>query len=454
MTHDKAKKYASHIPPHVRTCMTLLTISGFECYLVGGAVRDLLLESLPADFDLTTDATPDQMMEVFSDYKTIPTGLVHGTVTVIIDGIPVEITTYRIDGTYTDSRRPDEVLFSTSLREDVQRRDFTINALAMDVNGNVADFVGGQEDLANGVIRCVGDPDRRMKEDALRILRALRFTSVLGFPIEKETRKSLFKHKKLLAKVSAERIWSEFTGLICGESADQVLLYYTSILGVVIPEILPMKGFQQHNPHHKYDVLQHTAMVVRNSPPQKTLRLAALFHDCGKPAMFVRDEEGVGHFYGHQKIGRDIAHDVLLRLKADNRTRTAVETLVLWHDVELEPSEKIIRRRLNQFGEVMLRDLMTLKRADTLAQSERSQYRLEEQARVHEILDKILSEKACFSMRDLAISGGDLLDMGAVRGPRIGEVLDAALHAVIEGELPNDRDRLLDFAHERYFRED
>lgn len=453
MVHEKANKFFSRIPLHVHTCMDLLAQNGYEAYVVGGAVRDLLLDSTPADFDLTTDATPDEMLKVFTGYKTIPTGIAHGTVTVIVGGDPVEITTYRVDGSYTDSRRPDEVLFSKSLREDVKRRDFTINALAMDADGDVADYVGGQEDLKNRVIRCVGDPDLRMREDALRILRALRFSAVLGFPIEKETRRSLFRHKALLAKVSAERIWAELSGLICGEYAGQVLLYYVSILGVVMPEILPMRGFEQHNPHHCYDVLEHTARVVKNSPPQKGIRLAALFHDSGKPAAFTIDENGVGHFYGHQKISSEIAHAVLARLKADNRTKQQVEKLVLWHDIDLEPNEKIIRRRLNQFGEPMLRDLLALKRADTLAQSKLSQYRLEEQANVHALLDKILEENACFSMKDLKVSGSDLLQLGAVSGRKIGEVLQAALHAVIEGEIPNDKDVLLDFVRSRYFTE-
>lgn len=451
MIHSTENDYAAHIPAHVHACMELLAQNGFESYLVGGAVRDLILGSIPADFDLATQATPEEMQEVFKNYKTILTGIAHGTLTVVISGRPVEITTYRVDGTYTDSRRPDNVSFSRSIEQDVKRRDFTINALAMDKDGRIADFVGGQKDLAKQIIRSVGDPNLRMQEDSLRILRALRFSSVLGFTIEENTRRSLFRYKKLLEKVSAERIWTELSGLICGNSADRILMHYMSILGVVIPEILPMKGFLQHNPHHSYDVWEHTVRAVMNTPPQRTIRLAALFHDSGKPYTFVMDGAGIGHFYGHQKVSSEIAHTVLMRLKSDTRTREQVETLVLWHDVALEPSEKIVRRRLNQFGELMFRDLLALKRADTLAQSERSLYRLEEQAHVQEVLEKVLAENACFSMKDLKLTGKDLLEIGAVPGRKMGAVLDEALQQVIDGELPNDHKTLLEFAGKKLF---
>ena len=454
MMHTKDKAYLPHIPAHVLMCMKLLVQHGYESYLVGGAVRDLLLGSTPADFDLTTNATPEQMLEVFADHRTVPTGIVHGTITVVVAGNSVEITTYRIDGSYSDSRRPDTVLFSSSLEEDVRRRDFTINALAIGVDGQVVDYVGGQEDLAGRIIRCVGDPDLRMQEDALRILRALRFSAVLGFHIEEDTRKSLFRYKELLSRVSAERIWTELSGLICGYSADQILRYYIDIIGIVIPEILPMKGFLQHNPHHTYDVWEHTVRVIANTPQQRSIRLAALFHDSGKPFTFALDDDGVGHFHGHQKISRDIAHTVLSRLKTDTRTREQVETLVLWHDVELEPTRRIIRRRLNQFGELMLRDLLTLKRADTLAQSALSLYRLEEQANIAELLEQVLSENTCFAMKDLAINGKDLLDLGVVPGAQIGSILKAALQGVIDGDMQNERAELLDFARQKLFEDE
>lgn len=449
MVHKTEHNYISHVPAHVRECMELLTLNGYESYLVGGAVRDLLLGSTPADFDLASNATPQQMLTVFSEYKTIPIGIAHGTLIVIVSGNPVEITTYRVDGSYSDSRRPDEVRFSRSLEQDVMRRDFTINALAMDAYGQIADFVGGLKDLADRVIRCVGDPNLRMQEDSLRILRALRFSAVLGFQIEENTRRSAFRYRELLSKVSAERIWSELCGLICGEDADQVLKHYISIVGAVVPEILPMKGFKQHNPHHSYDVWEHTIRTIKNTPPKRSLRLAALFHDSGKPYTFVMDEAGIGHFYGHQKISCDLAHAVLLRLRADTRTRTQVETLVLWHDMPVDPTEKIIRRRLNQFGELMFRDLLALKRADTLAQSDKSLYRLEEQAHIQEILEKILADNSCFSMKDLALSGKDLLMDGVRPGRKIGRALEAALHAVIDGELPNERAVLLAFARQK-----
>jgi len=446
MIQGKEHEYAARIPEHARAGLELLTEKGYEAYLVGGAVRDLLLGGDPSDFDLATNATPLQILEVFKSNRTILTGFEHGTITVIMDSEPVEITSYRVDGTYSDARRPDQVTFSHSLEEDVKRRDFTINALAMDASGHVIDFVGGVQDLRKKTIRCVGDPNLRMQEDALRILRALRFSAVLGFPIEKETRHCLFQHKKLLTKVSVERIWSECTALLCGEQADQVLLHYISIIGVVMPELRPMKGFAQYNPHHVYDVLEHTALVVKNTPPQKSLRLAALFHDCGKPAAFSMDTEGVGHFYGHQKISRDIAHEVMMRMKADTKTREQVETLVLWHDADIEPEEKFIRRRLNQFGEATLRDLLTIKRADTMAQSEKSLYRLEELEKIRIILDKVIEDSTCFSLKDLAIRGEDVIAAGVRPGPRVGKILKEVLHQVIEGIVPNEPEPLRNLA--------
>jgi tRNA nucleotidyltransferase (CCA-adding enzyme) len=315
----------------------------------------------------------------------------------------------------------------------------------MDRYGQISDFVGGQSDLTNKIIRCVGEPDLRIREDALRILRALRFSSILGFPIDEKTKSSLFANKDLLLHISAERIWSELSGILCGKSAAEILLDYSTILGIFIPEILPMIGFLQYNPHHMYDVWVHTVQVVANTPPIRTIRLAALLHDSGKPYTFVKDGAGVGHFYGHQKISRDIAHTVLLRLKADTRTRERVETLVLWHDIAIEPSEKNIRRRLHQFGEDVLRDLLTLKRADTLGQSDKSRYRLEEQAHIQILLEKILADNACFSMKNLAIGGKDLLAAGMEPGAKIGAALTLALNAVIDGEIPNDHDALLEF---------
>ncbi len=445
MTQSTANGYASLIPAHVHACMDVLAQEGYESYLVGGAVRDMVLGSTPTDFDLATDATPDQMLAAFRDYTTIPTGLSHGTLTVLSSGQPVEITTYRVDGPYSDARRPDSVIFSRSLKEDVKRRDFTINALAMDGQGLISDFVGGRDDLANRIIRCVGDPDLRIKEDALRIMRALRFSSVLGFSIEDKTRASLFANKDLLVHISAERIRAELSGLLRGQNTSNILLEYSTILGVFIPEILPMIGFRQYNPYHMYDVWEHTVQVVENTPPENVIRLAALFHDSGKPYTFVRDGAGVGHFYGHQKISRDIAHTVLLRLKADTRSRERVETLVLWHDIAIEPSVKNIRRRLFQFGEDVLRDLLTLKRADTLGQSDKSRYRLEELTKIQVLLEKILADKACFSMKDLAINGKDLIAAGAKPGTQIGAALTLALNAVIDDDMPNDHDALMAF---------
>jgi tRNA nucleotidyltransferase (CCA-adding enzyme) len=443
MTPTKEHKSASHIPSYVEQGMKQLTLHGYEAYLVGGAVRDILLGDTPADYDLASDATPEQMLEVFKEQHTILTGIKHGTITVVLDGHPLEITTYRIDGDYSDQRRPDRVTFSRSLEEDVRRRDFTINALAMDVSGRVLDYVDGQRDLSGHIIRCVGDPDLRMKEDALRILRAMRFSSVLGFEVDPQTRLSLSRNKDLLKKVASERVLSELSGLLCGAGVEKVLLQYFDILAVVLPEILPMQGFEQHNPHHIYDVWTHTARVVGNTPPDAALRWTALFHDSGKPSSFTQDEKGVGHFYGHQEISRELAHAALLRLKLDTRTRERVETLVLYHDLEIEPVAKIARRRLCRFGEPVFRDLLAIKRADTLAQSEMSLYRLDEINQLESLLESVLADRDCFSLGDLAINGEDLLAAGIPPGPVIGAILRATLRQVIDGNAPNNKEDLL-----------
>ena len=443
MTPNISQEFTSQIPSYVREGMNLLHRKGYEAYLVGGAVRDILLGGTPADYDLASDATPEQMLEVFGDQHTIPTGMKHGTITVVMDGHPLQVTTYRVDGAYSDQRRPDRVTYSRSLEEDVKRRDFTINALAMDVSGRVLDYVDGRRDLSTRIIRCVGDPDLRMKEDALRILRALRFSSVLGFEVESQTRHSLSRNKNLLTKVSSERVLSEMNCLLCGADVEKVLLRYFDVLAVILPEILPMQGFEQHNPHHIYDVWTHTARVVGNTPPDAAIRWAALFHDSGKPAAFTLDETGIGHFYGHPKISCDLANAALLRLRADTKTRERVETLVLYHDAEIEPVAKIVRRRLCRFGEPVFRDLLAIKRADTLAQSDKSHYRLAEIDQVTSLLDTVLADRACFSLRDLAINGEDVMSAGIPSGPLVGAILREILRQVIDETVPNEKEDLL-----------
>ncbi len=437
------------IPAYVRTCLARLIDGGYEAHLVGGAVRDVLLGARPWDFDVATNAWPEEVATLFSGFSLLPTGLAHGTQTLLIEGHHIEITTYRIDGTYSDSRRPDTVFFSRNLREDVLRRDFTINALAIDADGVVVDYVGGYDDVKKKLIRAVGQPELRFKEDALRILRALRFASTLGFSIEEETSAHLFLDQKLLDKVSPERISQEFSRLLLGDEVGAILRQYWAVIAEFIPEILPMVGFEQHSPYHSYDVWEHTVRVVSAVPKRLSLRLAALFHDLGKPLAYTRDDEGVGHFFGHQRISLRLTQAVLPRLKLKKQLVEQVEKLVLWHDIPLLPTRKIVLRRLKDFGVDFLGDLVLLKRADTLAQSEKAQPRLKELEEFSTLLEQILKEEPCFQIKDLAIDGRDLLSLGIAPGPQIGQLLQQLLMAVVEEEVENQPEALVAWVKEK-----
>ncbi len=423
--------------------MEVLEDAGYEAFLVGGAVRDLVLGMNPYDYDVATNAVPSAVQEIFGRTYTIPTGVKHGTVTVLSQNKTIEVTTYRVEGKYTDSRRPDQVLFSQSLAEDVKRRDLTINALAMTKDGKIIDYIGGMADIEKKKIRAVGQPGARMEEDPLRILRALRFQATLGFVAEENTDIALHEKCHLLRKISSERIWNEFIGLLCGEHVADVLLQYPDIIGVVFPDILPMIGFMQHNPHHRFDVWEHTVETVKNIPAHKTLRLAAFFHDIGKPLCFSLGTDGVGHFYGHQKISAEITRQIMTSYKADHITREEVTLLVENHDIPIERTEKSVKRRLCQFGEKSFSDLLALKRADALAQSEMCFPRIAEYEQISHIADKVRAEDACFSLSHLAITGKDLLALGIEQGPGIGDLLSRLLLLVVDGAAQNDREALL-----------
>lgn len=438
--------FNARIPSHVKDCMTALETAGFEVFLVGGSVRDFLMGTNPLDFDLTTDATPDQVLDVFSGYKTVAAGLKHGTVTVIIRGDAVEITTFRIEGEYSDSRRPDSVTFSGSLEEDVLRRDFTINSLAMDSDGRVVDYTGGIDDIQNGIIRAVGDPNRRFGEDALRIMRALRFASVLGFSIEENTGNRLIDHRDLLHNIATERVWHELSGLVCGKDVRRVMDDYFDVFALIIPEIVPMRYFDQHSPYHRFDVWQHTIRVMENTPPVLPLRLAALFHDIGKPSTFTRGPDGVGHFYGHETVGSLTAGEVLSRLKCDSKTRATVISLVSLHCVPIDPDEKMIKRRLNQHGNVLVEQLLELKLADVSAQAETLAYRKDVVRETMKMTAEIIEKGECFSLSDLAVNGNDLASLGMKPGKEVGKLLDILLEKVLQKEIANEKEALILFA--------
>jgi tRNA nucleotidyltransferase (CCA-adding enzyme) len=433
------------IPPQAIQALDRLHSAGYEAYPVGGCVRDLLLGVVPKDWDITTNAAPQAMRKVFADYKTVETGLRHGTLTVLIAGLPLEITTYRIDGEYKDNRRPARVTFTESLREDLARRDFTVNAIAMDRQGETIDYFGGAADLKSKLVRCVGDPGERFREDGLRILRALRFASVLGFSVERRTREALFDNKALLRNLSAERINAELTSLLCGPAVKEILKEYAEILGVVVPEILPCVGFNQRNPHHVHDVWGHSAEVVANIEPTPLLRWTALLHDIGKPQCFTLDENGVGHAYKHAAASGEIADGIMDRLKFDNRSRSAIKALIDAHMDVLSPSKAAVKRLMHRYGEGMCRALLRLKRADNLGQSEKYRYRQEEISACERLVDAIIAENECFSREDLAVDGNDIMALGFEEGPAVGEALNALLHAVMDGNVENKKENLIEY---------
>jgi tRNA nucleotidyltransferase (CCA-adding enzyme) len=429
-----------NIPGPVKTILKALGAQGHAAHCVGGCVRDSLLGRTPEDWDVATSALPEETLAAFAG-RAFPTGLRHGTVTVREGPLSVEVTTFRTDGPYADSRHPDSVAFTRSLRDDLSRRDFTVNAIAAGLGGKLTDPFGGQADLNAHVLRCVGDPEKRFGEDALRILRCLRFSATLAFSIETKSAQALRDCRGLLSYLAAERVQVELTKLLCGPEAAEVLRQFPEVVGTVLPELLPMVGFDQHSRYHCYDVWEHTLHALAASPADPVLRWAVLLHDIGKPRCFTRDERG-GHFYGHPAVSAEIADAVLRRLKFDNETRSAVTTLVAWHDRDIPRTEKGVRRALMKLGEERLRQLTEVKRADNLGQAPEFRPRLREVERGAEILDALLAQDACFSLKQLAVNGRDLLALG-FHGPEIGAALDRLLSAVVDGELPNEKSALL-----------
>lgn len=434
------------MPPEVNRGIDMLESAGFEAYAAGGCLRDIIMGKIPADYDLTTSAKPHQIKEVFKDYKTVDTGIAHGTVTVIISSLPIEITTYRIDGKYGDSRHPNGVTFTSSLEEDLKRRDFTVNAMAYNKKRGLVDVFGGVSDIRDKMIRCVGNPERRFEEDSLRIMRALRFSSVLGFDIESATAKALRAGRQRLTSVSAERLRDEFVKLLCGQNVKRILTEYADVLGVFLPEIADMQGFRQHNIHHIYDVLEHTAEVVAGVPPCSELRLAAMFHDIGKPQCFFMGDDGQGHFNGHEKAGEQITAGIMERLRFSKAEKEAVCFLVKNHGRLIEPTERSIKRALAQLTPEGLDKLMILKRADNAAQSPDYRSRQQDYDRIETLAREILEQEQCFSLKDLAVKGDDLIKAGFEPSPELGLALRTLLTAVIDGEVQNDREALLEMA--------
>ncbi len=441
--------------PASKVAVETLKSNGFEAFLIGGSVRDFIMDLPIGDVDVTTSATPTQVKEVFKDFRVIETGIQHGTVTVLIDKEPIEITTYRSESAYSDNRHPDSVTFSTSLSDDVVRRDFTMNGIAYDFENGFCDLVNGIEDIKNKTIRCIGDAETRFREDALRILRALRFSAVLGFGIEENTKSAIHKCKDLLNNISAERIQVEFVKLICGKNAYNVLKEFSDVIAVFIPEIIVCVDFKQENRHHCYDVYTHILKSMEISKPEPIIRLSLFFHDIAKPVVAHYDEKGEQHYYGHPKKSAEITEKILTRLRFDNDTKNKVVTLVSLHDTpiivdkEATPSKKRLKKIMSQIGEKLVFQLIHIKYCDNCAQN-KEYYRGDEfYEKAYEIINEILEHQECFSIKDLEINGNDLISMG-YKGKEIGNILDKILDLVIRDKLKNEINEIKNYVQSHF----
>lgn len=426
-----------------KKALELLHGHGHEAYIVGGSVRDMIMGEKAHDFDITTSATPDEMKLAFFKHTVIETGIKHGTLTFLYEKEPIEVTTYRIDGDYKDSRHPESVEFTKKLDIDLSRRDFTMNALVYNENDGIIDLFGGQNDIKNKIIRAIGDPKKRFEEDALRILRGVRFASQLGFTIDEKTKQAMMECAPLLHNISKERINIELSKFLTGKDVKKALLENHEIIGEIIPEIKEMHGFNQNSKYHIYDVLEHTAIAVESIEPVLYLRLAMLLHDTGKPKTYTVDEKGQGHFHGHGKISTEIAERFLNEYRFDNSTKEKVIALVKIHDTPIELDRIFIKKRMNRLGADLFLDLLKVKRADNLAQS--PQYRwLDKLDKMKKIANEIVEED-CFTLSALKINGNDLMSIG-YKGKKIGDILNELLKEVIEGNLPNEKEALLERA--------
>lgn len=432
------------IPPGAARILRVLEDHGYEAFVVGGCVRDSLLGRNPNDWDITTSALPLQVKALFR--RTIDTGLKHGTVTILMDGEPFEVTTYRVDGEYLDGRHPSEVTFTASLQEDLQRRDFTINAMAYSERKGLQDLFGGLPDLEKGLIRAVGDPAKRFGEDALRIMRAVRFAAQLGYEVEADTVQAMKELAPTLSKISAERIAAELEKLLVSPHPEKLkMAYECGITAVILPEFDRCMETAQNNPHHKYSVGEHTIVSIGNARPDRILRYTMLMHDMGKPSCKTTDEQGIDHFYGHQEVSAQMANDILRRLKSDNETRRSVSKLVRYHDLTCGLTGKSVRKAISLIGEDLFPLYLEVKDADTRAQSDfRFQEKMDYLEEVRLLYRKILEEGDCLSLKDLAVNGKDLIAAGMKPGREIGEVLGAMYRDVIDDPEHNNKEYLME----------
>lgn len=436
------KRINVEVPAPVNYIIQELEKCGHEAYMVGGCVRDSVLGRKPHDYDICTSATPDEILKAFPDEEIIPTGLQHGTVTILINKEPFEVTTYRIDGDYSDNRRPDNVTFTKNLVEDLRRRDFTINAMAYNPKTGLIDPFNGMEDIKYKKIRCVGSAEDRFNEDALRILRAIRFEAQLGFAGLPETMFEIERQYDRLKNISIERINSEFCKIVASEQFCVELVLYPNVFSLFIPELKDLIGFQQNNPYHAYDVFNHTVHAIEKCESDDlVVRLAVFFHDFGKPHSYQDGEDGIRHFKGHGKVSAEITDSIMKRLRFDNETRNNVVELVYYHDATFEVGNKYVKRWLNKIGEKQFRRLLEIRKADIKGQKpDYEESRIEKVNNIENILEEILSEKSCFSLKDLAVNGNDVKEVMKLKeGKDIGYWLNEILKRVIDGELENNK---------------
>ena len=432
-------------PESVLSCIDALECRGFQAWAVGGCVRDWLLGIEPHDFDLCTDASPEQMQEVFSGDSLVLAGLKHGTLGVVRDGEVVEITTFRTEGNYADGRHPDWVRFVTDIRRDLARRDFTDNAMAYSPARGLMDPFGGADDLKNGVLRCVGEPEQRFREDALRILRGARFAARFRFAVEENTWQAMLSQAHLMEHLARERVFEELSRLLPAVDAEH-LCRLGPVLARVIPELEPMLGFQQHSPHHRHEVFTHTAWVVQRVPEDVTMRFAALLHDVGKPVCFTRDANGRGHFKGHDKLGAAMADEILARLRAPTRLREEAVWLISHHMLRFPAEAKSVRRQLSRYGKERLLALLALQRADLLGKdAEPIDKELSHLDEIKALIESLTEREGVITARTLALTGRDLMALGYAPGPGMGRLLEQLREAVLDEKVKNDREDLLNF---------
>ncbi|GAA0243463.1 CCA tRNA nucleotidyltransferase [Faecalicatena contorta] len=437
------------LPRKVIMIINNLQLHGYEAFAVGGCVRDSILCRKPEDWDITTSARPEEIKRLFR--RTVDTGIAHGTVTVMIGREGFEVTTYRVDGLYEDSRHPKDVTFTTSLEEDLRRRDFTINAMAYNDEVRLVDVFGGMRDLNHHLIRCVGDPMERFSEDALRILRAVRFSAQLAFPIEKNTAQAVRELAPTLKNISAERIQVELVKLLMSDHPDLIQdAYELGITKVILPEWDAMVGVEQRTRHHKYDVAGHTLHALKNVKKDKILRLTMLFHDMGKPSMKTTDEKGVDHFKGHALVSEEIARSVLRRLKFDNDTVKKVTRLVCYHDYRIEATPPNVRRAMNRIGVGLFPYYLAVRMADVKAQSPyKRRAKIENIVAMREIYQETLINDHCVTLRQLAVSGRDLMDLGMQPGKQMGDMLNELLELVLDEPEMNEKEKLCNYVKEK-----